>query len=95
MTKTAYQNRDEETMFTLNNPVKTEPLLAYKVQSNVCAGCGESITILITPESMEAYNQGGYVQDVLSGFAPDIRERFVSGICGECWKTLFGNEEEN
>jgi len=82
-------------MFTLNNPIKTEPLSGYKVQSNVCAGCGESITILITPEAMELYKQGGYVQDVLKGFTPECRERFVSGICGECWKTLFGNEEEN
>jgi len=81
-------------MFTLNNPVKTAPLSGYKVQSNACPSCGESITILITPEALYAYNQGGYVQDVLSGFDPEVRERFVTGICGECWKTLF-TEEEN
>lgn len=82
-------------MFTLDNPVKTEPLSGYKVKSKACPSCGDSITILITPEALFAYNQGGYVQDVLKGFTPECRERFVSGICGDCWNSMFDDEEEN
>lgn len=82
-------------MFVLNNPVKLDDLSGYKVTSNICAGCSESVTITITPEQLYAYNQGGYAQDVLPEVPVDERERFISGICGDCWQTLFLDEEEN
>jgi hypothetical protein len=80
-------------MFVLNNPVKTEDLSGYRVTSNLCVGCNESITILITPQQLYAYNQGGYAQDVLPELTNEQRERFISGICGICWITLFTDEE--
>lgn len=78
-------------MFTLNNIVKTADLSAYSVTSKACPTCDETITIQIAPEKLFLYNQGGYVQDVLSNFDVDVRERFITGTCGECWDSMFGS----
>jgi len=78
-------------MFTLNNIVKTADLSAYSVTSKVCPTCDETITIQISPEKLYAYNQGAYVQDVLSDFDVDVRERFITGTCGDCWNAIFGS----
>lgn len=78
-------------MFTLNNIIKTADLSAYSVTSKACPTCDETITIQIAPEKLFLYNQGGYVQDVLSNFDVDVRERFITGTCGDCWNALFGS----
>lgn len=78
-------------MFTLNNIVKTADLSAYSVTSKACPDCGETVTIQIAPEKLFLYNQGGYVQDVLSNFDVDVRERFITGTCGDCWNAMFGS----
>ena len=81
-------------MFTLNNIVKTADLSAYSVTSKACPTCNETITIQIAPEKLYAYNQGGYIQDVLDGFDSDTRERFMTGTCGDCWNAMFGSDED-
>lgn len=78
-------------MFTLNNIVKTADLSAYSVTSKACPTCDETITIQIAPEKLFLYNQGAYVQDVLSEFDVDTRERFITGTCGKCWDKMFGS----
>jgi len=57
----------------------------YVVTSHACPMCGETKTVAITGDELFAYNQGAYAQQVLSRFDADVRERFISGICGECW----------
>jgi len=81
-------------MFTLLNPIKTADLSAYVVTSKACPTCNESISIEIAPEKLYAYNQGAYVQDVLSDFDADVRERFMTGTCGTCWDAMFGSDED-
>jgi hypothetical protein len=81
-------------MFTLLNPTKTADLLGYVVTSKPCPTCDESISIEIAPEKLFLYNQGGYAQDVLSNFDVDVRERFITGNCGECWNAMFGSDDE-
>ena len=72
-------------MFTLHNATKLPDLSGYFVTSHACPMCGTTDTVIVTPEELFAYNQGSMVQQVLSRFDADIRERFISGICGECW----------
>jgi len=81
-------------MFTLLNPIKTADFSAYVVTSLPCPSCNESISIEIAPEKLFLYNQGGYVQEVLSDFDVDTRERFITGTCGECWDTMFGYNDD-
>jgi hypothetical protein len=81
-------------MFKLHNPTKTEDLSAYLVHSAECPVCHTSTSVLISPEKLYAYNQGAYAQEVLSEYDPAIVERFITGLCGECWSSLFTEEEE-
>jgi hypothetical protein len=82
-------------MFTLNNITKTADHSAYSVSSKACPTCEDVITIQIAPEKLYAYNQGAYAQDVLSDFDADVRERFMTGTCGDCWNAMFGYEDED
>ena len=81
-------------MFKLYNPIKTVVLNGYTVHSHDCPVCHTSASVVITPEKLYAYNQGGYAQEVLSEYDPAIVERFITGLCGECWSSLFTEEEE-
>jgi len=81
-------------MFTLLNPIKTADLSGYVVTSLPCPTCEESISIEIASEKLFLYNQGGYAQDVLDGFEPDTRERFITGTCGDCWNAMFGGADD-
>jgi len=81
-------------MFTLNNITKTADHSAYSVSSLPCPTCEDVITIQIAPEKLFLYNQGGYVQDVLSNFDVDTRERFITGTCGDCWNAMFGVDDD-
>jgi len=81
-------------MFTLNNITKTADHSAYSVSSLPCPTCEDVITIQIAPEKLFLYNQGGYAQDVLDGFEPDTRERFITGTCGDCWNAMFGGADD-
>ena len=80
-------------MFTLNNITKNDEL-NYFVDSLPCPICNESATIEITPDKLYAYNQGAMAQDVLFGYTPDVRERFISGTCGKCWDELFEEQDK-
>jgi hypothetical protein len=79
-------------MFTLHNPVKSEDLEWYTVTSHPCPTCKETTSLKITPDKLYAYNQGAYAQDVLSNYEPDVRERFISGMCGPCWNELYSDD---
>ena len=78
-------------MFTLNNITKNDEL-NYFVTSLPCTNCSEVQVVEISPSQLYAYNQGAMAQDVLFGYTPDVRERFISGMCGICWDQLFGEE---
>lgn len=79
-------------MFTLNNPNKTDDHQAYQVESLPCPHCNTTVTITITPQQLYAFNQGGKIQDVLPDVSLDVRERFMTGICGPCWNKIFPEE---
>jgi hypothetical protein len=52
--------------------------------------CDAKVTVTIAPEKLYAYNQGAYVQEVLSDYDADTREQFISGTCADCWNAMFG-----
>jgi hypothetical protein len=54
--------------------------------------CGDTLTVSISSAELFAYHQGGLAQTVLSAYDADIRERFITGICGKCWNEMFGEE---
>lgn len=78
-------------MFTLHNPVKTLNG-SYVVTSHPCPTCNQTQNVAITSDKLFAYHQGAYAQDVLSAYDADVRERFITGICGICWNEMFGDD---
>lgn len=57
----------------------------YVVTSHPCPMCGETQTVKVTSAELYAYNQGSMAQQVLSNYDAGVRERFISGICNDCW----------
>ena len=78
-------------MFTLHNPMKVMNE-RYVVTSHACPMCGDTLTVSISSAELFAYHQGGLAQTVLSNYDADVRERFITGICGTCWDEMFGGE---
>lgn len=57
-----------------------------------CPACSSVESIEVNIDDIAKYNAGAFVQDAFPDMPHDIRERFISGICGVCWDTLFQDE---
>jgi hypothetical protein len=80
-------------MFTLHKITKNEEL-NYLVSSHPCPECSSTMSVEITPDKLYAYNQGAYAQDVLSAYDAGVRERFISGMCENCWDKMFADFDD-
>lgn len=74
-------------VFTLTNPMKVMNE-RYVVTSLPCPACKETETVSISSAQLFAYHQGGYAQDVLKDYDAGTRERFISGMCNDCFCTM-------
>jgi hypothetical protein len=81
-------------MFTLNNPMKVMNE-RYAVTSHPCPRCNEDLTVSVSSQELFAYRQGALAQDVLSAYDADVRERFISGTCNNCWNAMFAYLDED
>jgi len=61
----------------------------YLATSLDCPACKDNTSIFITGANIFAYHNGMFVHEVLPRVPAEIRERFVSGYCPECWNKLF------
>ena len=66
----------------------------YYLTSVNCPDCETALTIEVPSQNVFLMNQGGLVTSVLPDEPADVRERFISGICGDCWNNLFGVGED-
>lgn len=80
-------------MFTLLDVTKIKERL-YSVTSLPCPHCNTTVTLEITGEQLWQYNNNFSIQDVLHNIEVPVRERFMTGICGDCWDKLFNPDEE-
>ena len=61
-----------------------------------CQHCGIVYTILANREDIVRWQAGqGYIQDVLAYLSAGERELLISGTCDNCWKSMFGSDEED
>ena len=65
----------------------------YSVESLSCPMCGEKERVTITAQNLWKYRQGALAQDIMPDVSPAIRERFMSGTCGNCYKAMLGIKE--
>lgn len=64
----------------------------YEVQ---CKHCHATYQILVNKGDVQEWMQGsGYIQDVLHYLSPAERELLISQTCDNCWKNMFGGDDE-
>ena len=60
-----------------------------------CKYCSIVYTILANREDVAKWQAGeGYIQNILAYLSASERELLISGTCDNCWKSMFGSDEE-
>ena len=65
-------------------------LQPYKLN---CTMCGDEHTLRIAPADIIGWRNGAYIQDAMPYLSPAERELLISATCGDCFDSLFGEEE--
>jgi hypothetical protein len=68
----------------------------YEVFDATCKHCGITYQILAGRDDLDSWMNGeGYIQDVLAYLSPAERELLISGTCDNCWKSMFGDDDDD
>lgn len=59
-----------------------------------CFSCKKVITLEVKPEEYIAWSRGALVQAAFPRMPAAERELLISGTCDDCFKNMFGPEEE-
>lgn len=60
----------------------------------VCPFCGHKNYILVFEDDYLAWEAGTLAQIAFPYLTADEREALISGICPDCWDSLFAEEDE-
>ena len=55
-----------------------------------CVQCSREKLIEADPVDVEAWRDGELIQNAMPYLDANQREMFISGVCGDCWKKMFG-----
>lgn len=58
-----------------------------------CPMCGKSYTVIVPHEGFIAWRNGDRIQDCLPSLSNEDREALITGICGECWDRMYGEDD--
>ena len=59
-----------------------------------CLRCNATHVMMVNKNDLKRWEHGALIQDAMPYLTPDERELLISGICGTCFKQLFGEEED-
>lgn len=60
-----------------------------------CPFCGETSFVTVPMEGLVVWMSGEMlIQEALPEVSASVREQLISGICPDCWNSMFGEEEE-
>lgn len=62
--------------------------------NTICPHCGKKTSLEVKREDWEQWKLGKNVQIVFPYLSPAEREMLITGICDDCWKEIFGEEDE-
>ena len=65
-----------------------------RVVTKVCRVCNKKFIIPLSEEE-ESKLFIFPAQEVLPWLEPNIRELFITGMCGECFDNMIGHEDDN
>jgi len=57
----------------------------YDLESLDCPSCKQTVKVRVTGDKVYLMHNGGNISHVLEGESLDVAERFITGICGDCW----------
>ncbi len=60
-----------------------------------CGRCGKTLAVAFTAEQEEKWRAGTLLQKVALNLSLDDREILISGTCGNCWRELFEDEDDD
>lgn len=60
-----------------------------------CVDCLQPQSVEVDEAAAGRYQRGEFVQDCFPDLSASAREFLISGICGECWDKMFGQEEDD
>lgn len=60
----------------------------------VCPFCGKSNDVLVNENDYYDWKNGKLAQDAFPYLSADEREMLISGICPDCWNSMWGNDED-
>lgn len=60
-----------------------------------CRLCNSEHTMLVNMEDVYDWRDGKFVQDAFPYLTADEREILISGTCGKCFDSIFGDSEDN
>jgi len=55
-----------------------------------CIHCNKDYHIWANPKDLNAWSEGGLIQEVLHYLSEGERELLISGTCDLCWDNLYG-----
>lgn len=58
-----------------------------------CPICGKSYTVIVPHEGFIKWRNGGRVQECMPQLSNEERESLMTGICGECWGRMYGEDD--
>ena len=63
-----------------------------------CAICGSSNIVYVVEQDLMEYSFSRprrHIQDIFPYLSNEERELFISRTCPECWKKMFGGDEDD
>ena len=65
-----------------------------------CVECGKTVEIEFSERDLDGYERRFMfgerilIQEALPDVPRELREMFLSGLCPDCWESVFGKGEE-
>ena len=62
--------------------------------TKICSECKKAVVVRVDPDDLQRHADGMFVQHAFADrngipyLAPELRELWLSGVCGECWTKL-------
>lgn len=72
----------------MTEPVFTDPINI----SQTCRHCEKTYVMRVSLADLDKRNKGMLIQEAFPYLSADMREMFITGICGKCYDKIFGVE---
>ena len=69
-----------------------DPVHKYHFDMN-CIKCKSEHKVSLNGSDLFQFNQGKYIQDAFPYISQGLREMMMSGICDNCFKEMFPEED--